>query len=701
MSAMTSAKAGSKAENHQFKPKPSRARESRTGSGSRKFLNHIRALTNHHNPFTFSSLNRGKFAGNSSVARGKIRHASQLYSQRVIVKARIVQIGKAGGVKALTAHIHYIERDGVGLDGGQAKVFSSESQQMERAGLNDWINSCADDRHQFRFIVSPENGGQLDIEQFTKDFMNQMEADLSTQLQWIAVAHHDTDNPHVHVVVRGVDENNGDLIISRDYMSRGARANAEMIATRELGHRTELDIKARITKDLTKDRLTGLDNQLVKDAQNHPENLIDLRKSPPAGYDFAQQVRNNKLQRLQHLESLGLAEEIAPGVWKMDDRLTDKLRSLGNRNDIIKTMHDKMRGVEHAAETVIFDKDNPPRKEIIGRVIHKGLADELKDTKYLIVAADDGKAYYLPLSRFSEAPGFEGAPGSIVTASVVEKQPVTRADKNIEAFAKNHGGIYDPNSHAAHVAQYMKLPKQVTPFDYVEGHVKRLEALKGRGLVERLDNGMWRVPGNLVERVINARGVGRDSGNFISIKVESYLPLKDQVHAPGPTWLDRQIALGEHDRPKSNRILSQFEIERNEALCARLAQLKQMGLADKPDFIERLYDKEHGAVTERLSRQYGRPVRLQPGQQLTGTMEKIERLSSGPHVVIRAGGEFAVIPLQKGMDRVTLGQQLTVLMDKPLGINTPTLPTMQQIRIRFALVDGIERQKSLGMGIKI
>ena len=39
-----------------------------------------------------------------------------------------------------------------------------------------------------------------------REQMQQMEADLGTKLDWIAVDHHNTGHPHTHILLRGVTE---------------------------------------------------------------------------------------------------------------------------------------------------------------------------------------------------------------------------------------------------------------------------------------------------------------------------------------------------------------------------------------------------------------------------------------------------------------------------------------------------------------
>ena len=104
----------------------------------------------------------------------------------------------------------------------------------------DFADRTKDDRHHFRFIVSPEDAAEMtDLRAFTRDLARQMEADLGTRLDWIAVDHWNTDNPHVHLLVRGVDETGQDLVISRDYISRGLRSRAEELVSIELGPKPE------------------------------------------------------------------------------------------------------------------------------------------------------------------------------------------------------------------------------------------------------------------------------------------------------------------------------------------------------------------------------------------------------------------------------------------------------------------------------
>jgi type IV secretory pathway VirD2 relaxase len=74
----------------------------------------------------------------------------------------------------------------------------------DRANDRAFAERCEDDRHHFRFIVSPEDAGEMsDLKAFSRDLVRQMESDLGTKLDWVAVDHWNTDNPHVHLLVTG------------------------------------------------------------------------------------------------------------------------------------------------------------------------------------------------------------------------------------------------------------------------------------------------------------------------------------------------------------------------------------------------------------------------------------------------------------------------------------------------------------------
>ncbi len=161
-------------------------------------------------------------------------------SRRATVKVRLVYLQQASG-RSTVAHLRYIEREGVGRDGEPGHAYGPTTDEADTAAFEERGRG---DRHQFRFIVSPEDAEQLeDLRTYTRHLMQRMEADLGTRLDWVAVDHWNTDNPHTHVVLRGKDDTGKDLIISQQYITRGMRERAMELATE--WHEIVFEIKNR------------------------------------------------------------------------------------------------------------------------------------------------------------------------------------------------------------------------------------------------------------------------------------------------------------------------------------------------------------------------------------------------------------------------------------------------------------------------
>ena len=153
-------------------------------------------------------------------------------ARRVVVKTRLVVFKQAGSRSAAT-HLRYIVREGVGRDGQPGQAYGTDSDSIDVKAFEERSHG---DRHQFRFIVAPEDGIELhDLRGFTRHLMQRMERDLGTRLEWIAVDHWDTDNPHTHVVLRGKDQTGENLVIGREYISHGMRKRASELATAMAG----------------------------------------------------------------------------------------------------------------------------------------------------------------------------------------------------------------------------------------------------------------------------------------------------------------------------------------------------------------------------------------------------------------------------------------------------------------------------------
>lgn len=349
----------------------------------------------------------GQRFGRGASAFGRSRLLGS--QRRVIVKARVVRGSSRGARRApLSAHLSYLKRDGVTQDGSRSRMFDASGGEVDD---KVFVARCKGDRHHFRFIISPEDAGEMsDLHAFTRDLAARMETDLGTRLDWVAIDHWNTDNPHVHLLVRGVGADGRDLIIARDYIGRGLRSRAEDLVSLELGPKPEQAIRTALERDVDAERWTRLDAEIRREADG--TGLIDLR--PPGAGAGDGQVRRLMIGRLQRLERMGLASAEDSGRWTLRPDAETVLRDLAVRGDIIKTMHRAMerRGQERAPGDYVIEAVDAP-SSIVGRLVEAGLHDELIGSAYAVIDGVDGRVHHV---RFTGIHALENAspPGGVV-----------------------------------------------------------------------------------------------------------------------------------------------------------------------------------------------------------------------------------------------------------------------------------------------
>ncbi len=571
-------------------------------------------------------------------------------SRRVTIKTLLVNHQRASP-QSLAKHLRYIERDGVGRDGEPGQAYGP---QTDTADLNAFKERCADDRHHFRFILAPEDGAELeDLRTYTRHLMGRMEADLGTRLEWVAVNHWNTDNPHTHIVVRGRDDTGKDLIIAGDYIADGFRHRAAELATEWLGPRTELEIQQTLRREVEQEQWTSLDRTLKRemgeaggDGLVHVERLNEPR---------LQRQRLLLIGRLQRLQRLGLADETQPGTWAVHADAEKTLRALGERGDIIRTMQRAMRG--EARELAVFEPGqdaNGSGRTILGRVAAKGLADELHDRGYLVIDGVDGKAHYVALNARDELVNYP-------TGTVVEVKgsaDVRAADRNIVALAS--GSLYRTDYHLA-VAQGQAVPGR-DPQEFVAAHVRRLEALRRAGIVERVAEGLWKVPSDLPEqgRRYDAQRLGG-----VAVGLKSHLPIERQARVIGATWLDQQLIGGGSGLGNMG-----FGAEAKQAIQQRADFLAEQGLAERRgqrvilarNLLDTLRNRELAQAAKDIAADTGlehRPV--SDGQRVAGIYRRSVMLASGRYAMLDDGMGFSLVPWKPVIERL-LGQQIAAIV---------------------------------------
>ena len=571
-----------------------------------------------------------KFAGQSLTARAR----------RVLVKSRFV-VFNGRGRQSTEDHEDYVEREGVDRDGGRGQLYGAST---DHADGDAFAERCAEDRHQFRFIVSPEDTTQIDdLKTYTRELMAQMERDLGTRLDWVGVDHWDTDNPHTHILLRGKDQSGRDLVIARDYLSHGMRLRAAEIATQWLGPRTELEIRESLTREVRQERWTSLDHSIQ---QRLRDGIADLRQQPR---DTQDRFRHTLLVgRLDRLVEMGFAGKVEPGVWTVAPQAEATLRAMGERGDIIRTMQRAFSARER--DRVIFDPTRPDGR-VTGRVATKGLVDELHERGYLIIDGVDGRAHYVALPANVDLAGFPA--GSVVTVRAgVDARP---ADRTIAAVAQ--GGIYRADQHLAHARTQERNPEA-----FVQAHVRRLESLRRVGIVERVEEGVWRIPPDLVERgrVFDAK---RTQGALVELRSE--LSIRQQVRAMGVTWLDRQL-VGKPEvlAPKG------FGAEVRQTLAKREEFLVEQGFAERRgqrvilmrDLLATLRARDLEQAARSIEAESGLAHRpTADGQTVSGVYTRSVTLVSGRFALLEDGVGFSLVPWRSFIDK-RIGQSMSALV---------------------------------------
>jgi type IV secretory pathway VirD2 relaxase len=392
-----------------FEIRPGRVRDCGRGSGkqAKSLVGRVLQVSKRAG---YTSLGRRVGRGTGRSGRGRSTSLAMRRSRtqrRVIIKARVVR-HKGAHFRAapMARHLTYLKRDGVDRAGSEGRLFDRNDDSIDGDGFAE---RCEDDRHHFRFIVSPEDAVEMeDLRAFTRELMDDMAHDLGTRLDWVAVDHWNTDNPHIHILVRGKAADGENLVIDRDYIREGMRGRAEERVTAELGHRTEREIEQALRREVSAERWTSLDGSLQR--LQDESGLIDLRPDPSG---HARSHRALLIGRATALERLGLADAHGPACWTLGSDLKGKLRALGERGDIIKTMHRAMSRQLGNAETGMFAlHQEVPDNPVIGRLIERGLHDELTGEAYAIVDSIDGRVHHLKFTDL-EVTGDAG-PGAIV-----------------------------------------------------------------------------------------------------------------------------------------------------------------------------------------------------------------------------------------------------------------------------------------------
>jgi len=569
-------------------------------------------------------------------------------ARRVMVKARVVKLTASKAASAAVAHLRYLQRDGVTREGEHGRFYSTFSDDVDGKAF---LARGAGDRHQFRFIVSPEDGASFEtLQSFTRELVAKMEQDLGTTLDWVAVDHFDTGHPHTHLLVRGATEDGKVLNIAGDYVARGIRGRASEIMTRWLGPQSEIEVHEQLEREIGAERLTKLDHDLLARADGH---VVDLRQ--PARWDGDGSYQQLQIGRARELERMGLAEREGPLAWRLAPTMEETLTNLGRRGDIIRTMHRVMTAAkfDRRPELYVINRVDADAAPVVGKVVHRGAADDHHDRRYLLLDGVDGRTHYVEIGKAAD----DTPIGSLVR--VESRQPALRkADRAIDEIARANRGLYSADIHLAH-------DRSATE-EYVHAHVRRLEALRRSGVpVERKPDGSWTVPHDYLDQALEHEEHAARAAP-VRIQMLAVQTLQQESTAHAPSWLDRQlrgedpIEIAKHG----------YGAEVRHAMYRRQHWLVEQGLAGqrgeeiiyRSDMDQRLRRAELRSAAARLSKELGldfaEPL---PGERISGIVRRRVNLSSGNFAVVENSREFTLVPWRAVLER-QLGREISGVM---------------------------------------
>lgn len=371
--------------------KPAARSDCATWATAYKILMHYARMT---------SRRHGQSGGHASGPKRTRPH-----NQRCAVRVMYAKNATAGQWRA---HGRYIARESATGEGAKAAGFSGDGESIELPyRLEGWQK--AGDERLWKIIVSPEFGERADLKRLTRDLLSRMEKDLGTPLQWVAVAHYNTEHPHVHVALRGTGTEGRSLHLNPDYIKQGIREIAQDLCTRQLGYRTEMDADEAQRREVDEHRYTSLDRVIeraAKTAEHVDPAFFTIAKDPSRGGlgRSARLLEQHTMERLIALEAMGLAERVGPSTWQVRGDFENVLRGMQRSADRQKMLaaHGSMMSDERLPLVVL---DYRRLTTLEGRILVHGEEDTGRQVgrNYLMLEGTDGQVHYVYYTPEMEA----------------------------------------------------------------------------------------------------------------------------------------------------------------------------------------------------------------------------------------------------------------------------------------------------------
>jgi hypothetical protein len=577
-------------------------------------------------------------SGNAKIHYSPTMRESSGVLQRVIVKARVAQVGQSAA--SLQSHFRYLLREGVARDTDRSERDRATFYgQDDRPELREFLEQAAGDYSHIRLVISIDQGACLaDLRPVIRELMGHMKRDMQMPIEWLAVDHYNTAYPHSHVVLRSRNALGGHQFIHPAYLKITMRERARAIVTREIGP-AEPNSLVKAVEIASYHGPSAIDRVIDRNLKDGIWTLSDFNSSNL-------EERSLVIDRMKTLQRLGLAEGLQPQAFRVDASCFETLRRLEQRGRLFEMLSRELKevGVEKLPSALSLFRDSSDQKPILGRILAGKQLGTAAD--FLAVETIDGRVNHVPIGGGEhDVPLTKGMIVKVTPQALADEQAI---DRTITAVASRNHGLYSRKLHAS-------VDRSVRPCDLTKCE-RRLINLAASGIVAQKISDVWCVGPQFLDRPTSLAARAPTP----VVEVLSFEPLERLVTWRGATYLDRfdlgRLKIGgEHFEQRSRPSAPSFAQDLNRCLQARavflldLGILKQ-GLGDGTPYKE-LRWHELRQICRKLSEALDLPYSKPPvSGELKGRCRGKIALASERLAVVERCRDFTIVPWSRAFE---------------------------------------------------
>ena len=466
-------------------PRKTRDEDARLNREVQKFVSRIKSKVG-----KSKSIKSARGGLQSMGARGVLVKENNLYSRKVIVKASYILSSNKNFRTRIRHHLNYAGQNKLDTEKNAPELYGRDDKAIN---IKSKVNDFESAPYIFNIIISPEDGEKLELKEFTRDFISVVEKDLKAKIDWVAGNHYDTNDPHVHVLIKGMDGNGNPLLMKRDYISNGLRSRASQVVNKKLGLKSYEEVVDSLNLKVSSTKKCEIDTII---AQHKVEGCLDLAKI--SSEDLNELPHSLFARRLEFLETKGLAHKTDEHRWRVNDSFREELRNIDRASSIITKLSGSIKIDKQDCE--VISAKHATERIIKGHVVERGSVEGHNAKEYLLIKSKEKKFVYVELEKYSEK-----VPAQVGEFVRIEAtKPFTGAltsDHTIDKVAQENSGIYDAVEHAKRSENSVVLPPGISAAEFAQVHVKRLELLARKGLVEKTAEGKFSVPKDYLDKI--------------------------------------------------------------------------------------------------------------------------------------------------------------------------------------------------------